>query len=269
MGMTVRAIHGDAAHLPDLLDGPVECIVTSPPYNAAMPYAGVSDVYSEREYRAKAFQWASAMHASLVRGGRLFLNVPVVSEVPNPDGSMSGRRWSPAHVWHDACVAVGLVFRDQIVWVKPLTRDTAWGSLLGAHGSSPSAPNYRGRHEAIGVWYRGPTWARRPTDPDSVPDVDVAAERALAGRGWQDLAQNVWEAQPAARRGHPAPMPARLVENCVLTATWPTETVCDPFMGSGTVLRVAHGLGRAAVGVDLSEAYVEGFGERGLQEVLV
>ena len=97
--MTVRAVHGDAADLPDLLDGPVECIVTSPPYNAAMPYAGVSDVYTEREYRALAHTWAAAMHASLVRSGRLFLNVPAVSEFPNPDGSMSGRRWSPARWW--------------------------------------------------------------------------------------------------------------------------------------------------------------------------
>jgi DNA modification methylase len=51
---------------------------------------------------------------------------------------------------------------------------------------------------------------------------------------------------------HQAPMPEALVEPCILAGCPTGGIVLDPFVGTGTVPRVAQRLGRRGVGVDLS-----------------
>ena len=58
------------------------------------------------------------------------------------------------------------------------------------------------------------------------------------------------------RRGeHNAPFPLELVRRCVLTGSPPGGLVLDPFVGSGTALEAALGLGRNSLGIDLSDQY--------------
>lgn len=56
---------------------------------------------------------------------------------------------------------------------------------------------------------------------------------------------------------HFATFPSSLVEPCVLAGSRPSDVVLDPFMGSGTVAKVAQSLGRHWVGCELNPAYVE------------
>jgi site-specific DNA-methyltransferase (adenine-specific) len=66
--------------------------------------------------------------------------------------------------------------------------------------------------------------------------------------------------------GHPAPFPASLPTRA-MRATG-ARTVIDPFMGSGTTLRAAKDLGRKAIGIDTSERYCEIAAKRCAQDVL-
>ncbi len=56
---------------------------------------------------------------------------------------------------------------------------------------------------------------------------------------------------------HPATFPVALATHVIKLFTHAGELVVDPFVGSGTTLVAAHDLGRNALGVDLSEEYVE------------
>lgn len=58
------------------------------------------------------------------------------------------------------------------------------------------------------------------------------------------------------RTGFPTQKPEKLLERLVSSLTLPGDSVLDPYMGSGTTLRVCERLGRSAVGIDSSDVAV-------------
>ena len=83
------------------------------------------------------------------------------------------------------------------------------------------------------------------------------------------LAMSVWPIVPEMDQpGHPCPYPVQIAQRCILATTDPGDTILDPFMGSGTTLFAAKGLGRKAIGVEREERYCEVAAERLSQGVL-
>ena len=67
---------------------------------------------------------------------------------------------------------------------------------------------------------------------------------------------SVWQMQtPNEVDGHPCPFPEALVARCIRATTNPGDIVLDPFVGSGTTLKVAYSMGRRAIGIELVEDY--------------
>lgn len=68
---------------------------------------------------------------------------------------------------------------------------------------------------------------------------------------------------------HPTQKPESLISWCfAMTRDDTIATVLDPFMGSGTTLRVAKDRGLQAIGIDAEERYCEIAAKRCAQEVL-
>jgi site-specific DNA-methyltransferase (adenine-specific) len=69
---------------------------------------------------------------------------------------------------------------------------------------------------------------------------------------------NSWE-QPANdysdKNGHPCPKPIGMMRWLVTRGSLPGETVCDPFMGSGTTGVAAVNLGRKFIGIEIEPKY--------------
>jgi DNA modification methylase len=68
---------------------------------------------------------------------------------------------------------------------------------------------------------------------------------------------------------HFATFPEALVEPCIMAGSRVGDTVLDPFMGSGTVARVAQRLGRDWIGCELSEKYAAMIEDRTKQSAMV
>jgi DNA modification methylase len=57
--------------------------------------------------------------------------------------------------------------------------------------------------------------------------------------------------------GHPCPKPEGFMRLLVNRVSLESESVLDPFMGSGTTLVAAKNLGRKAIGIEIEERYCE------------
>ena len=66
----------------------------------------------------------------------------------------------------------------------------------------------------------------------------------------------VWDipfAKGKERVGYPTQKPIRLLERIIKASSNQSDTVLDPFAGSGTTLDAAHTLGRAWIGIDVGD----------------
>jgi site-specific DNA-methyltransferase (adenine-specific) len=67
----------------------------------------------------------------------------------------------------------------------------------------------------------------------------------------------IWTINPDKGSEHPAPFPEKLVENCILLTTETNDLVLDPFVGSGTTIKVSKKLDRNFIGIELDKKYYE------------
>jgi len=128
--------------------------------------------------------------------------------------------------------------------------------------------------EALGYSTRGWFWRKpNPTVLNGqvmpLPAVEVAAwgKRPRAYFGG-DCRHNVsdWPVEKV-NRCHPTQKPIGLMlELCGLCAA-PSARVLDPFLGSGTTLVACYRLGRAGVGIEISEEYCDLAARRLEQEI--
>lgn len=70
------------------------------------------------------------------------------------------------------------------------------------------------------------------------------------------------------KEAHFAVMPEELVENCIMAGSKVGDIVFDPFMGSGTVGKVAQALGRKWLGAELNPEYIKIQDKRTAQQSL-
>lgn len=81
----------------------------------------------------------------------------------------------------------------------------------------------------------------------------IAEGKSARGYDWWQINQvkNVSKAD----NPHPCPVPLQLMEKIILATTNEGDTVCDPFMGSGTTGIACKKLNRNFIGIELDEDY--------------
>ena len=88
--------------------------------------------------------------------------------------------------------------------------------------------------------------------------------------GWvqhaQSLHSKAWLSQINCDPLHPTAKPMPLLSKYI--SILDAQTICDPFMGSGTSLRAAKDLGRQAIGIEIEEKYCEIAANRLRQSVM-
>ncbi len=248
---------GDARALP-WPDGSIQAIITSPPYWGQRDYGfdgqiGIEAIYTD--YIDALAQVADEARRVLKPDGVLWLNLGDTFNtrtVIRPSSHQAGLghntdstrlSWAQARdqglVRYSArqpglkdkdlmllpyrvaarLVADGWFLRCDIVWSKP----------YGAPENAPDRPSRL--HESIFMLTPN---SRCKFYKDACPEG----------------ARSVWDIAPGKGGDHRAVFPDELVRRCMRLSTDAGDTVADPFAGSGTVARVARGMGRNALELD-------------------
>ncbi len=254
---THTIIQGDAVEqMRNLPAGSVNVIVTSPPYNLGINYAGVSDNMPRQHYMEQFTPaWLTAAREVLHDEGHLFLNL----------GAPPSKPLLPMEVVLKA-MGVGWVLQNTIHWVKSISFLDKHGEIVTrGHFKPINSPRYLNdtheyifhltkdgcrpvhrKAEGVGVPYSDPSNIQRwkHTQGDNL---------RCAGTNW--LIPYATINSIKLQRPHPATFPVELAERCIRLAGCP-RVVLDPFVGIGSTMAAAALCEvEQSIGIDLSFEY--------------
>ena len=239
---TVQIIGGDSLDLRDMLPhGSVDLVVTSPPYNLGKDYHSARDNFDYGEYIRWTREWGTSLKFVLREGARVCLNLPIDINTSFKDGKKKRSAKLPilADMTGIFVEELGFIYNTTILWLeRNVSKRTAWGSWLSA-----SDPWVNTAAEAILVLSHK-TRKREGKHSDLERDE------------FMDWTLGIWDFPGENRtKKHPAPFPEELPRRLIKLYSFPTDTVLDPFVGSGTTAVVAKRLKRNVIGVDINSEY--------------
>ena len=235
----VTLIRGDCLAVLPAISG-VDAVVTSPPYDNLRKYNGFSFDFEGI---------ASGIHNAIDDGG---VAVWIVAD-QTINGSESCSSFSQAMYFK----SIGMRLHDTMVFHKqnppPLTHNRYEQQFEYMFVLSRGKPKtFNGLREPSKHAGRTITGTKRHNLHDSMPIHKAGTpiqEKKLRGNVWS-YAVGI-ELVP----DHPAVFPMQLASDHVLSWTNESDTVCDPFTGSGTTGVACVNLGRKFIGIEISEDY--------------
>jgi site-specific DNA-methyltransferase (adenine-specific) len=226
--------HGDCRDVLPLLSN-IQTTVTSPPYNTLggrVPQNGTG-LMKGNSWLAKTNEhgYADDMSEEEYQAQQKEI-AGLIWNVTVPGGSFFYNhkvRYRDYEMLHPVALAAtftGWQMRQEIVW------DRAQAIAFNARMFAPSD------ERVIWMW--------RPDAPH------IWNQEAAK---WM----SAWRISPLLADGgdHPCPFPNEIPKRCIIATTQPGDIVLDPFLGSGTTLRVAKDLGRRGIGIESEERFCE------------
>lgn len=259
-----KFLHGDCLeHLKQTPDKSVDVVVTSPPYNIGLKY----HKYADKKPREQYLGWIHDIFCELKRilkdDGHIFLNMGYTNRDP----------------WISMEVALKLkdllVLQNNITWVKSISvpsDKTEKDVVTHGHFKPINSKRYinvtneniyhftktddiKVDRLSVGVPYKWKCNLKNRKTGKMKPDI------RCKGNTWfipYETIQNKKE-----KGYHPATFPEGLVEHCIRVSGIKKGTVLDPFIGSGTTVRVAKKLtdtnddySLSGIGIDMDEKYI-------------
>ena len=225
----INILCGDALSLfKTINDESVDLIIADPPYNLGKDYGNNLDSREFDEYLDFSGEWLAHAKRVLTPTGSIYI--------------FMGVRFIP-YLYGVLDRELMLLFNSWIVWhyTQGMGKTT---------GFSP-------RHEDILLFTKSKNFTFN-LDAVRVPQKYYRARNNMRGANPGD----VWEFSHvhycnADRQNHPTQKPEGLIERMVLASSNEREVVLDPFVGSGTTLRVCQQLARVGIGFEINPKYVE------------
>ena len=236
----------NAKNMSELPDDCVGEIVTSPPYNVEKEYEkGVSFAEHLENIEPVMAECARV----LVPGGTMCINVADILNFRGAKGKNSFSQIQPmAHIYQKMLRKHDVYLRDQLVWVKDRKPYTDNATINYSEDTKHADYRIIARHEPVLIFRKK---GERPT-----PSEDIVLKSRLTREEWKMYAPSVWEINHV-RSGddHPARFPEELVSRLIKMYSYVGDTILDPFLGSGTTIKVARELGRDGVGYERDLRY--------------
>lgn len=234
----VKLICGDAIEeLKKIPDASVNLIATDPPYNLNKDYGNNKDKMGFDEYIEFSRAWLSEAKRVLTEDGTLYV--------------FMGTRYI-SYVYAILEQELKMTFNSWICWHYT----QGLGKMRG----------FSSRHEDILMFTKHPQKFYFNLDAVRIPQKNYRAVNNMRGAN----PGNVWEVSHVHycnqhRQNHPTQKPECLYERMVLASSKKGDVVLDPFLGSGTMLRVCQQTNRIGIGIDVNPEYIKLSEERLLE----
>jgi site-specific DNA-methyltransferase (adenine-specific) len=224
-----KIILGDAiSEMQKLQSETFDLIVADPPYNLGKDYGNNHDIKRFKEYLEFSRSWLTEAYKKLKPNGTIYV--------------FMGFRFI-SYLYDILNRELGMFFNNWIVW--------HYTQGIGkTRGFSP-------RHDDILMFTKSTDFTFN-LDDIRVPQKYYRERNNMRGANPGD----VWEFSHIHycnenRQNHPTQKPEGLIERMVLASSNEGSFVLDPFLGSGTTLRVCQQLNRAGVGIELNPDYIK------------
>ncbi|MCD6114809.1 site-specific DNA-methyltransferase [bacterium] len=244
-----KIIIGDSRRMPELNDESIDLIVTSPPYWHIKDYGVPGQIgYGQdlHQYLKNLYYVWSECFRVLKKGGRFCLNI----------GDQFARaiiygryKVIPLHAEFIAqCESIGFDFMGSIIWQKKTTMNTTGGANV--MGSFPYPPN-----GIVEIDYEFIHIFKKPGKRKKVSK-EIKEASKLSKEEWKEYFSGHWHFGGAKQINHEAMFPDELPKRVIKMFTFIGDTVLDPFLGSGTTVKVALELKRNGIGYEINKNFL-------------
>ena len=241
-------INGDSRKMSLIPDESVQLIVTSPPYWQLKDYGangqiGFNDTYEEYINNLNLV-WKEC-HRILMPGCRMCVNI----------GDQFARsvyygRYKVVSIHSEIirfCESVGFDYMGSIIWQKPTSMHTTGGEKVMGSYPYPRGGIVKIDFEHILLFKK---LGKAP-----MPSRESKEASALTMKEWNEYFSSHWTFSGAKQNRHLAVFPEELPKRLIKMFTFVGDTVCDPFMGSGTTALAARNLGRNSIGYEVNNDF--------------
>lgn len=250
MGVKGKIIIGDSRQMKEVKDEEIDLIITSPPYWHIKDYGVPGQIgygQSLHEYLRDLYYVWMECYRVLRKGGRLCINI----------GDQFARsiiygkyKVIPIHAEIIIqCENIGFDFMGSIIWQKKTTMNTTGGATV--MGSFPYPPN-----GIVEIDYEFILIFKKPGKGKKVTK-EVKEASKLTKEEWKEYFSGHWYFRGERQIKHDAMFPEELPRRLIKMFTFIGDTVLDPFLGSGTTMKVALELKRNAVGYEINRDFLE------------
>ncbi len=244
-----KIIIGDSRRMPELNDESIDLIVTSPPYWHIKDYGVPGQIgYGQdlHQYLKNLYYVWSECFRVLKKGGRFCLNI----------GDQFARaiiygryKVIPLHAEFIAqCESIGFDFMGSIIWQKKTTMNTTGGANV--MGSFPYPPN-----GIVEIDYEFIHIFKKPGKRKKVSK-EIKETSKLSKEEWKEYFSGHWHFGGTKQIDHEAMFPDELPKRVIKMFTFIGDTVLDPFLGSGTTVKVALELERNGIGYEINKNFL-------------
>ena len=234
----------DASDMSELADESVHLVLTSPPYCIGLEYE--ADVSLDEHFQMMD-QSLSECARVLCPGGIIFLNFDDIHNHGTrscgaPEILPVGASYQDVLRTHD------IRLTDTIIWEKAPN----WiNNPQVSYSERTRHTSYRTLNNTEHLW------VFRKAGQRNVP-IDLEYHSKISKADWKEWVNGVWRINAVGKqKDHPAQFPEELAGRAVRMFSYVGDVVLDPFLGSGTTIKVARELNRVGVGYEKDARYKE------------
>lgn len=237
-----KIIFGNCMAMNELDDSSIHLIITSPPYfNAPFDYEGLFSSY--QQYLGVQKKFAAEAYRVLSEGRIFALNID--------DMLVDGTKYPIVADATKIFLEAGFRYRDRIIWKKPdgyLRISKRSGVIL----QNPFPMYYYPDNllESIVIFQKGKfDYKSIAKEKRELSKVDI---KEFQNNNWHKTLWEMTNVLPgSALEKNIAAFPEQLPYRIIKLYSYIGETILDPFLGSGTTMKVARLLKRNSIGIEI------------------